>query len=203
MASRSFDRTLTAGFCGILRHVAFTKSDERHIPAVPQLTSETDPATRGSLSHGITDRGLDGMSAVGDGGSLNDLRISIPLVARLSASALAVFKTCAQNRRDLRQPLASARLGHVFATESHSHPPLPAVRYEGYIPAFASGDLDRCRAWVGLAVTSSAGPIRLLLERPGPRCSFRVPTRVPRGGRASGRVPSRTPWAGHGPGHGG
>jgi hypothetical protein len=36
------------------------------------------------------------MSAVGDGGSLNDLRISIPLVARQSASALAVFKTCAQ-----------------------------------------------------------------------------------------------------------
>jgi hypothetical protein len=36
VASRSFDRTLTAGFCGILRHVAFTKSGERHIPAVPQ-----------------------------------------------------------------------------------------------------------------------------------------------------------------------
>ena len=31
VASRSFDRTLTAGFGGILRHVAFTKCGGRHI----------------------------------------------------------------------------------------------------------------------------------------------------------------------------
>jgi hypothetical protein len=36
VASRSFDRTLTAGFGGILRHVAFTKSGERHILAERQ-----------------------------------------------------------------------------------------------------------------------------------------------------------------------
>jgi len=33
VASRSFDRMLTAGFGGILRHVAFTRCGGRHIPA--------------------------------------------------------------------------------------------------------------------------------------------------------------------------
>jgi hypothetical protein len=33
VASRSFDRTLTAGFGGILRHVTLVKSGERHIMA--------------------------------------------------------------------------------------------------------------------------------------------------------------------------
>jgi hypothetical protein len=34
VASRSFDRTLTAGFGGILRHVPLAECDGRHTPAV-------------------------------------------------------------------------------------------------------------------------------------------------------------------------
>jgi hypothetical protein len=50
------------------------------------------------------------MSAVGDGGSLNELRISIPLVARQSASALAVFKTGDETDLTCADTLASEDL---------------------------------------------------------------------------------------------